>query len=98
MKSIYFKYIEGEAASLGVPEKVVFEKGTWRDGGCSFKFQTSQSAIGIKENFFMYLFAEDINNISFKMWEKYIETEPKRAKEDFEHLKSFIEEKTKEIK
>ena len=54
MESVDFKYVEDGVIYLGIPENVVFEKGGWRDGGCKFKFQTAESAIGLKKDFFIY--------------------------------------------
>jgi len=87
MKVINFKYEEPDGSvNLGVPENVKFEKGNYRDGGCEFKFETSDLAIGIKEHFSLYLFSEDINKITLGMWNAYLETEPERAKEDLKRI------------
>lgn len=91
MKTIQFKYIESDdSINLGVPEKVEFEKGNLRDGGCRMKFQTSNLAIGTEEKFSIYLFAEDVNKISAEMWLKYFETEPERAQRDFQNLIKYL--------
>lgn len=91
-KSIDFKYTaEDGSVELGVPEKVTVEDGNDRDGGCNLKFSTSPLSIGIEEKFSLYIFAEDVNNITRKMWEGYVKTEPSRAKKDIESLIKFLE-------
>lgn len=86
MKTITFKYEENGFTSLGVPDNIEAEKGFWRDGGCYLKFNTNRSSIGIEEPFFIYLYAEDVNKVSNKVWEAYFKTEPERAKEDFKRF------------
>lgn len=81
-KNIEFKYRDGKAISLGVPEDIIADEGNQRDGGCNLKFSTSELSIGIKERFALYLFAEDINEITFKIWKPYLKAEPARAKKD----------------
>lgn len=88
-KTVKFKWFiddESNSIDLGVPENVAVEKGNWRDGGCYFTFSTSKLAIGIEERFMIYLFAEDIIDITKKIWKAYLQTEPQRAKEDFKKV------------
>lgn len=93
MKTVTFKYEEDDSISLGVPEGILAHNGNWRDGGCQLFFHTSPAAIGIDEKFALYLFAEDINKVSYEIWEAYFRTEPERAKRDFEHLVKLIKER-----
>lgn len=90
MKTITFKYNEyvkdNECCLLGVPESVEVIKGHYRDGGVHLKFETSELSIGIKEKFVLALFAEDINEITEKIWKKYMESEPERANEDLKKM------------
>lgn len=91
-KSIEFKYVEKDGSvDLGVPEKATVENGNGRDGGCNLKFHTSPFSIGIEEKFSLYLFAEDVNNVTRKIWEGYVRTEPSRAKKDIESFIKFLE-------
>jgi len=91
-KSIEFKYTEKDGSiELGVPENVTVENGNGRDGGCNLKFSTSSLSIGIEEKFSLYLFAEDINNVTRKIWEGYVRAEPSRAKKDIESFIKFLE-------
>ena len=86
---VKFKYHaddEPERLSLGVPERVSVEKGNWRDGGVSLYFETSSCAIGINQKFELYLYAEDIGRIIPQILDKFIETEPERAKRVIEYL------------
>ena len=91
-KSIEFKYTEKDGSiELGVPENVTVENGNGRDGGCNLKFSTSSLSMGIEEKFSLYLFAEDVNNVTRKIWEGYVRTEPSRAKKDIESFIKFLE-------
>ena len=92
IKVIEFKYVEkDDFINLGVPRSVFIEEGNWRDGGCQLKFVTSELSIGLKERFSLYLFAEDINLITSKIWEMYLKTEPKRALKDINTHIAFLE-------
>lgn len=91
-KSIEFKYVGKDGSvGLGVPENVTVGNGNDRDGGCNLKFATSPFSIGIEERFSLYLFAEDVNNMTRKIWEGYVRTEPSRAKNDIESFIKFLE-------
>jgi len=86
-KIVAFKYAKIDGTiDLGVPNDIVGKHGNDRDGGCEIIFDTSKNSIGINEKFSIYLFAEDVNDISYKMWKAYFETEPNRAKKDFNRL------------
>ena len=90
--TIKFKYANTNGAIfLGVPDKVIANIGSTRDGGCELEFSTSELSIGIKERFALYLYAEDIKFISVVMWEAYFKTEPERAKHDFQVVKDNFE-------
>lgn len=98
-KSVEFKWFEPDGSiDLGVPERVAVECGNGRDGGCNLKFETSPSSIGIKEKFSLYLYAEDVNSMTRKVWEGYVETEPDRAKKDIESFIKFLKNLQEEKK
>ena len=87
MINVEFKYVKKDGTiELGVPNVITCKNGNYRDGGCEMFFETSQLSIGIEEKFSLYLYAEDINDLTFKIWKTYIETEPERAKKDFEKI------------
>jgi len=87
MINVEFKYVKEDGTiELGIPENIICENGNLRDGGCDVFFETSQLSIGIEKKFSLYLFSEDINDLTFKIWKSYIKTEPERAKKDFEKI------------
>ena len=91
-KTVNFKYSHNDGRiELGVPEEVIAKNGNYRDRGCALHFSTSEFSIGIKEKFELYLFSEDINKITKAIWSSYLETEPLRAKNDFDKLVKFME-------
>lgn len=86
-KIIRFRWLEeNDVVDLGVPDEIVAEEGNWRDGGCQLFFSTSESSIGIKERFALYLYAEHMKEVALKTWKAYLKTEPKRAARDFKAL------------
>lgn len=86
-KTVRFNWPEeNDAIDLGVPDEIVAEEGNWRDGGCNLFFSTSESSIGIKERFALYLYAENMKEVTLKTWKAYFKTEPKRAARDFKEL------------
>lgn len=91
-KSVEFKHISSDGTiDLGVPERITVEKGNYRDGGCNLKFKTSPLSIGIGEKFSLYLFSDDINDVTRKIWKGYAQTEPASAKRDIESVIEFLE-------
>ena len=91
-KSIEFKHIDPDGTiDLGVPEIITVENGNYRDGGCNLKFKTSPLSIGIEEKFSLYLFSGDINEVTRKIWEGYIRTEPDSAKKDIKSIIEFLQ-------
>ena len=89
---VKFKYVKPNGTIiLGVPENIIANRGSERDGGCELEFNTSELSVGIKERFALYLFSEDIKLVSAAIWEAYFKTEPERAKHDFQLVKDYFE-------
>jgi|SRR3989338_2887765 len=102
-KKIGFQWLEKDGSiDLGAPNKIVAQKGNARDGGCNLFFSTQECSIGLKERFSVYLYGDKVSEVTLKIWEAYLRTEPEHAARDLnkiiEKLKGLQPKHSKNIR